>query len=332
MDAGMGGVRALVMAGGKGSRLAPFTDVVPKPALPVANEPMMGHVLRGLARNGITDVVSTTHHLAEVMPRVFGDGSRYGVRLTLDREPTLMGTAGGMKRVEGFLRSGDDSPFVVLSGDGLHDVDLRALVDEHTRSGGMATFALHEVDDPSRYGVVVLDDAGQVRGFQEKPAEGTAESRLASTGIYVFDPQVFDHIPADTVQDFGNDVFPSLLAKGIPLHGVRTEGYWNDVGTLASYRQGNLDAAAGRIDGVGPAGSSAVRQAMDGVHRRSQVAEGASLVGTSVIGAGARIDAGASVIESVVLPGTHLPGGSVVANGVVGDLAALRHWADTGAR
>jgi mannose-1-phosphate guanylyltransferase/mannose-1-phosphate guanylyltransferase/phosphomannomutase len=325
----MHGVKALVMAAGKGSRLAPYTDFVPKPALPVGNEPIMGHVLNGLSDSGITTVHSSIGHLAEDMPKVFGNGNRWGVNLTFHEERTLLGTAGGVKALEGAMRS--DKPFVVLSGDGLHSFDIRQLVQEHVDSGAIGSMALHQVDKPSQFGVVELGSHGKILGFQEKPAAGTERSNLVNTGIYIFSPEIFDHIPGGSVQDFGHQIFPQLLKDGEHLNGLKVEGYWNDVGTRASYWQSNLDVIAGRVGGVSPEGLGGAGGALRGVHTSADIHRGAQLVGTNVVGAGARVEDGAQLIDSVVLPGAHVHKNEVVANGIVGDMGRLREWADSGA-
>lgn len=334
INAAMSDVRAVLLAGGKGTRLNPITGIIPKPLAPVGNQPMMGHVLQGLADSGISNVHATTGYLADVMPRGFGDGSRWGVNLGYTTERELLGTAGAVKALDeqlgGALRD-SDSPFVVLSGDGIHNFDVADLVRQHRESGAIGTMALHQVDDPSRFGVVELGDAGRIRGFQEKPPAGTARSNQINTGIYVFDPKVLDHIPSGTVTDFGHDVFPGLLQRGEHLHGVPVQGYWNDVGTLDSFRSSNLDVASGRVPGVAPGGISGAADALRGVHPTADVATGAQLVGTNAVGAGARIGDGAHVIDSVVLPGAVVPDGAVVANSIYGDLGGLRSWVDAGA-
>lgn len=325
----MRGVNAIVMAAGKGSRLAPLTNVVPKPGLAVGGEPMMGLVLNGLRESGITEVHSSIGHLAEVMPKIYGNGSRWGVNLGFTEERVLLGTAGGVKALEGVVRN--DSPFVVLSGDGLHGYNIGELVKRHVDSGAIGSMALHQVDDPSRFGVVELGNGGHIKGFQEKPAAGTERSNLVNTGIYVFSPEIFDHIPAGSVQDFGHNIFPQLLRDGEHLNGVKMDGYWNDVGTMESFRQGNLDVVSGLVGGVSPAGLGGAESALRGVHATADVHRGAQLIGTNVVGAGARVDSGAQLIDSVVLPGAHVPKDAVVANGIFGDMASLRSWADGGA-
>ncbi len=330
MNAELSGVKALVMAAGKGSRLAPLTNVVPKPGLPVGAEAIMGHVLNGLRDHGITEVHSSIGHLAEVMPSIFDDGSRWGVHLTLHEERQLLGTAGGVKALEGQLRT-RDTPFIVLSGDGLHNFDLTELVNRHRESGAIGSMALHQVDDPSRFGVVELAEHGRITGFREKPPPGTAPGNLVNTGIYVFDPEIFERIPGGSVQDFGNDIFPALLRDGEHLNGVRMSGYWNDVGTLDSFRTSNLDVVAGRVPGVSPHGRAGADDALRGVHPTADVSRGAQLIGTNVVGAHATVGDGAQLIDSVVLPGAVVPDDAVVANAVYGDMSRLRSWADRGA-
>ncbi len=312
--------------------------MVPKPALPVGGQSIMGHVLDGVRKGGITNVHCSIGYLAEVMPKAFGDGSRWGVNLKWAHERELLGTAGGVKALEGVMRNTD--PFVVLSGDGLHNFDIASLVRQHRQSGALGSMALHSVDDPSRYGVVELAGEGRIKGFQEKPAPGTARSNLVNTGIYIFEPQIFDHIPAG-VQDFGNDVFPALLAKGEHLNGINVgKRYWNDVGTLESFLQSNRDVAAGRVPGIASpfarnpdatSGAQMLARSSSEIHPSADVASGAKLVGTNVIGAGARIEDGARVTDSMIMPGAIVPRGTSVTNEIFGDVAKVRRWAEAGA-
>ena len=314
-----------VMAAGKGTRLAPLTDVLPKPAIPVANEPVMGRLLRLLARQGFQRVVCNIAYKADVMERVFGDGTAYGIDIVWSRETQPLGTSGGMKFAEQELRSGDE-PVVVLSGDGLHDIDVAALLREHRESDALVTIALTRVDDPSEYGVAVIDDTGRITGFQEKPAAHDAASNLANTGIYVINPEVFDRLPAaGAFSDFGSEVFPSMLADGHHIRGVEISGYWNDVGGLDALRRGNLDVVSGVLADEHPVDLSGDQHL---IHPAADVGVDVTLLGTCVVGPGATIGAGAHIADSVVLPGAHIPAGAVLAAGIFGDAAALGTWAD----
>lgn len=317
-------MRAMVMAAGRGTRLAPFTDALPKPALPVANEPVMGHLLRLLARHGIRDVVANIHYRADDMRRVFGDGTAFGVNLAWSYEHELLGTAGGVKNVAGFLLEHGDT-CIVLSGDGLHDVDLNRLVAQHHEAQAWATIALSPVSDPSEYGVAILDDDGFIVAFQEKPSRDEARSNLCNTGIYVFGRELLDRIPAGEFHDFGNDVFPALMRDGgRRVLGVPVEGYWNDIGGLEAYRDGNLAAVDGRMPLAG--GDEAGGEQL--VHPTARVAADATLIGPCVVGAGACVGAGAQVSHSVLLPGASIEAGALVGASTIGSADGLARWLD----
>ncbi|MBC7644158.1 MAG: nucleotidyltransferase family protein, partial [Thermoleophilia bacterium] len=186
-------MRAFIMAAGRGTRLAPLTDVVPKPLIPIANEPAIVGLLRTCAQHGIRDVVINVSYLGDQLINAIGDGSSLGIRVAWSREAEPMGTAGGMKNAEALLREGDE-PVLVLSGDGLHDVDLSGVAAAHRAAGVTATIVLSLVDDPQEYGVAVRDERGYITSFQEKPSRDEALSHEANTGIYLFAPEIFDRL------------------------------------------------------------------------------------------------------------------------------------------
>ena len=230
-------MKAVVMAGGEGSRLRPMTANLPKPLLPVANRPVMEHVLRLLRRHGVVDTVVTVQFLASLVRNYFGDGDELGMALQYATEQRPLGTAGSVKNAETALQ---DDTFLVLSGDALTDADLTGMLEFHRRSGALVTVGLKAVPDPLEYGIVICDPDGRVNRFLEKPTWGQVFSDTVNTGIYVMEPEVLAEVPADTEVDWSGEVFPKLLARGAPLYGYSFEGYWEDVGTIESYRQAHL--------------------------------------------------------------------------------------------
>jgi NDP-sugar pyrophosphorylase family protein len=318
------------MAAGKGTRLAPWTLVVPKPVLPVANEPALGFLLRLAGRHGYRDIVANASWLGDLLTGVIGDGSAYGVELAWTREATPLGTAGGVLAAQDQLRNGDD-PIMVLSGDGIHDIDLAAVERTHRESGALVTLAVVAVADPSEYGVAVIDDAGRIMGFQEKPARGTERSNLANTGIYVLDPSVLDRCAAWGLTDFGSELFPRMLEEGLHLqaHDIG-DAYWNDIGDLDEWRASNIAAITGQIDlGVDPemAQDASIHGAGVLVHPSAQVAADATLEHGTIVGAGAVVGPGAYLRSALVLPGAVVAPDQVIASGTVGSLAGLEAWA-----
>lgn len=238
--------KAMVLAAGLGTRLRPLTDLISKPMAPIVNRPVMEHIVRLLAKHNFTDIVCNLHWYPDEIRNYFVDGSRWGVNIVYSYEKKLLGTAGGVKNVEDFF---EDNTFLVISGDALTDIDLTAAAEFHKKKGGVATLILSEVEDASQYGVVLIDENKRIKGFQEKPLSGEAESNLANSGIYFFEPGIFSSMPCcGEFCDFGKNVFPGLLSKNIVYYGYRHNQYWNDVGSLDEYQQGNFDALEGKVN------------------------------------------------------------------------------------
>jgi mannose-1-phosphate guanylyltransferase/phosphomannomutase len=224
-------MRAVVMAGGQGTRLRPLTSNQPKPMLPVVGQPMMEHILRLARTHGITDIVATVQFLASVVRNYFGDGSDLGVDLTYATEQQPLGTAGSVRNAAPLL----DERFLVLSGDSLTDVDLTELIRFHEASGAAVTVTLKRVEDPLEFGIVITGDDGRIERFLEKPGWGDVFSDTINTGIYVLEREVVDFIPEGEEFDFSKDLFPLLLDKGLPMFGYVTDRFWTDIGTLDAY-------------------------------------------------------------------------------------------------
>ncbi len=238
--------KAMILAAGLGTRLRPLTDLISKPMAPIVNRPVMEHIVRLLARHGFTDIVCNLHWYPDEIRNYFGDGSRWGVDIVYSYEKELLGTAGGVKNVQDFF---ENNTFLVISGDALTDIDLKDALKFHKKNEGIATMVLTEVSDTSQYGVVIIDENNQIKGFQEKPLSGEAESNLANSGIYFFEPDIFNYMPpGGKFCDFGKNIFPYLLDKDVKYYGYQHRQYWNDVGSLDEYQQGNFDALEGKVN------------------------------------------------------------------------------------
>jgi mannose-1-phosphate guanylyltransferase / phosphomannomutase len=237
-------MKAVVMAGGEGSRLRPLTSGVPKPLVPVVGKPVMEHILRLLKKHGITDVVVTLQYLGSAIRDYFGDGSDFGVDITYVVEDSPLGTAGSVKNAQEFL----DEPFIVISGDAMTDIDLTRVMQYHEEKGAAATIVLTSVPNPLEFGVVITNPDGTINRFLEKPSWGEVFSDQVNTGIYVIEPKVLDMMPPATVVDWSSDVFPKMLANALPLYGFLVPGYWCDIGNIQTYYQANWDALEGRVD------------------------------------------------------------------------------------
>ena len=183
------------MAAGLGTRLRPITWEIPKPVVPVCNRPIVEQLARLLAKHGTDEIVANLHWFPDTVKAALGDGSEFGLEVSYSFEEDLLGTAGGVRNVSGFLAPGDGEPFLVLAGDALTDMDLTALLEAHKANGGVATLAVKKVSDVDQYGVIVVDADGRVQGFQEKPDPAEALSDLVNCMVYAFSPEVFDYFP-----------------------------------------------------------------------------------------------------------------------------------------
>jgi mannose-1-phosphate guanylyltransferase/phosphomannomutase len=230
-------MKAVVMAGGEGTRLRPLTSNQPKPMVPILNKPVMAYILELLREHGFDDVVVTLQFLPQMIKNYFGRGTDFGLYLNYSIEEQPLGTAGSVKNAERHLRE----TFLVISGDALTDFDLSYLVEFHRRKGALATIALKRVENPLEFGVVITEDTGQIERFLEKPTWGQVFSDTVNTGIYVLEPEIFDYIPEGEAVDFSQDLFPLLLKEGKPLYGCIMEGYWCDIGNFEQYVKAHQD-------------------------------------------------------------------------------------------
>ncbi|MGQ0824746.1 MAG: sugar phosphate nucleotidyltransferase [Actinomycetota bacterium] len=295
-------MKAVILAGGEGTRLRPLTSNQPKPMMPIANVPMMEHIVTLLARHGFDDIVVTVAFLANHIRNYFGDGSDFGVRMRYATEEAPLGTAGSVRNAMQEL----DDTFLVIYGDVLTDVDLGALADAHRAKDAFASIALKRVENPVEFGIVITRDDGSVERFLEKPTWGQVFSDMINTGIYVLEPGVFDYIPDGQVVDFSGDVFPAALEQGRKLYGHVVDGYWEDVGTLEAYRQAHEDILDQkvRVDIQG-------FQVRDRVWlgENADVSPDAHIEGPVLIGDNCRVESGAVLRPYTVL------GGDVVVKG-----------------
>ncbi len=236
-------MKAVILAGGQGSRLAPLSLGSCKPMTPLLGRPVLRHIVDLLREQGITHICMTLCHTPQGVMEYFGDGSDFGVSITYCMEETPLGTAGGVKA----CMEGVDEDFLVIGGDCVCDLDIRRAIRLHRERGGVATLALYPHKTPLEYGLVHLDTEGRITHFLEKPTWGQVMTNLVNTGIYVLSSEAMDRVPAGERYDFGKDLFPALLAEGLPLYGAVLEGYWCDMGDCASYLQCTFDALQGKV-------------------------------------------------------------------------------------
>jgi mannose-1-phosphate guanylyltransferase/mannose-1-phosphate guanylyltransferase/phosphomannomutase len=324
----------MVLAAGLGTRLRPLTYEIPKPMVPVLDRPVMAHIVDLLDRHGFEHVIANLHYFPDTIRDYFGD------RVTYRYEEELLGTAGGVRNCSDFLIV--DGAFLIISGDALTDIDLRAMEARHQAAGGIATLAVKRVADTREYGVVIHDADGRISGFQEKPEPAEALSDLGNCGIYMFEPEIFDHFPKEPFVDWAHDVFPALLAGDIPFYIHEIDDYWNDVGSLDELKAGTFDALTGELhlDLVGEEIAEGVRAA-DGseftgvvnieppvwIGADVEIGPDVRLQGPLVIGDGSTIGAGAALKDSIVLPGTEVAANAIVIGAITGHtgiVASLR--------
>lgn len=339
-------MRAMILAAGLGTRLRPLTYVMPKPVAPVLNRPIVVWIAELLARHGFEDVVANLSYLPEQIREVLGDGSGFGLRISYSEEPEPLGTAGGVGKVRDFLSETDS--FLIISGDALTDIDLTAMREAHEANverGAIATLATKRVDDTTQFGVAILDEDGRIQGFQEKPEPAEALSDLANCGIYMFRSEIFDHFPppdhrspaGDDDQpagfvDWAMDVFPALLEGDVPFYSHEIDAYWNDVGSVGEFVEGNLAALAGAL-GIDPprgevsagvyAGSGGDLDAVKVkppvlIGGDCELHSGVDLHGPVVVGDGCQIGPSAMLRDCVVLPGAQVPAGALIVGGLYG--------------
>ncbi len=243
--------KAMIMAAGVGSRLGVLSDIVPKPLVPIANIPVIDILLKHISSFGINEVIANTFFKAEFIQN-HCKNNKYGVNFNYVTEKELSGTAGGLKKCQFFFDNEED--FIVLSADGLSDVNIEAAYNSHKASNAIATIVTKEVphNEVSKYGIIVTDTNNIVESFQEKPSLDTAKSNLANTGIYIFKHEIFNFIPENTFYDFAKNVFVFLMNNNIKINTFKHNGYWSDIGSIEQYKQSNRDILDNLISFIKP--------------------------------------------------------------------------------
>ena len=307
-------MKAVVMAGGEGSRLRPVTANRPKPLVPICNQPIMEHILTLLKRHGITEVVATLHYLADEIQGYFGDGSDFDVQMHYSIEDTPLGTAGSVKKAEHLL---NDGTFVIVSGDALTDCDLTKAVEYHRKKKSLATLILFRVPNPLEFGVVITGDDGRIIRFLEKPGWSEVFSDTVNTGMYILEPEIFELMESGKNYDWSGDIFPQLLREGKPIFGYIMEEYWTDVGSLTQYREAQEHLMSGFLNL--PVQGEPVAT---GVHvgPNCSIDESATLVPPVCLGHNVKIRRGARIGPYTVIgDNTFIEDGAVVERSVVWD-------------
>jgi len=328
-------VKAVVMAGGEGTRLRPLTSNQPKPMVAIVGKPCMEHILELLRKHGFGDVIVTVAFLPQAIRSYFGNGQTLGMNVDYSVEESPLGTAGSVRLTSGRL----DDTFLVISGDALCDFDLSKLVEFHKEKGAAATIALKSVENPLEFGIVVTDEDGRVERFLEKPSWGQVFSDTINTGVYVLEPEVLRHVPDDRPYDFSKELFPLLLEMGRPVYGHVVDGYWQDIGNLTQYRQANFDALDGSValdvPGVRLRGNIWLGEGVeiDDIERIEgpafignycRIGEDATVGPYSVLSSSVTLRERARTVASVVDPSTHIGRSALIENAIIGRNCDIR--------
>jgi mannose-1-phosphate guanylyltransferase len=321
-------MKAMILAAGKGTRVQPITYTIPKPLIPILHKPVMEFLVDLLKQHDFTEIMVNVSHLAKEIESYFHDGQRFGVQIAYSFEGTIredgelegqaMGSAGGMRRIQDFYPFFDDT-FVVLCGDALIDLDLTAAVKWHREKGSLATIVTKSVprEEVSSYGVVVTDEDGKVKAFQEKPTVAEALSTNINTGIYIFEPEVLNYIPSGQEYDIGGDLFPKLVEMGAPFYAIPMDFQWVDIGKVPDYWQAIRSVLMGEVKNVPIPGTEVLPGVFTGINvavnwdkvditgpvyigGMTKIEDGAKITGPAMIGRNCHICSGAHIDNSVV--------------------------------
>jgi mannose-1-phosphate guanylyltransferase len=326
-------MKAVILAGGQGTRVRPITASVPKPMIPIINKPIIEFLVELLGRQGFDEIIMSVSYLASDIENYFRDGSRFGVRIGYSFEGAYeggqfvseaMGAAGGLKKIQehsGFF----DTTFAVLCGDAIIDLDFRAALAFHHERRSIATLVLKDVPraEVSKYGVVRTDDNGRILQFQEKPSPDEAISTTVNTGIYLFEPEALDEIPAGQPFDIAREFFPRLVSRRLPFYGIAQEFTWIDVGCPADYWRATQMILGGDVNFVEMPGRELVPGVWGGINLAADF-DASTVRGPVYIGSGTRIEPGVTITGPAVIGrNCHLEAGASLDRCIVGDYTRI---------
>ncbi|MEG4501478.1 NDP-sugar synthase [Microcoleus sp. F10-C6] len=326
-------MKAMILAAGKGTRVRPITQTIPKPMIPILQKPVMEFLVELLRQHGFDQIMVNVSHLADVIENYFRDGQKFGVQIAYSFEGRIeegeligeaLGSAGGMKRIQDFSPFFDDT-FVVLCGDALIDLDLTAAVKWHREKGAIATIVMKSVsrEEVPSYGVVVTDDSGRIKAFQEKPSVEEALSTDINTGIYIFEPEIFNYIPSGKEYDIGSELFPKLVEAGAPFYGISMDFEWVDIGKVPDYWRAIQSVLLGQVKNVSIPGI----EVRPGVYAGLNVAvnwDKVDITGPVYIGGMTIIEDGAKIIGPTMIgPNCWVCSGATVENSVIFEYSRL---------
>ncbi|HDP69323.1 MAG TPA: NDP-sugar synthase [Actinobacteria bacterium] len=323
-------MKAIILAGGQGTRLRPLTCKAPKPMLPLVNAPFLEYIFKLLKNYDVEEVILSTSYLPGLFERRFGDGEKYGLKLVYVEEKEPLGTAGAIKNVEEYL---DDDPFVVFNGDILTNLNISQLFEYHRSKGALATLTLTSVEDPTSYGLVPINSTGEVAGFLEKPSWDEVTTDLVNAGTYILEPDVLNLIPMGENYSFERGVFPEMVEKKEKIFGFPSNAYWLDIGTPQKYLKAHRDILGGRIEfdfkgtqlkfGVWVGKNCAISSEANifgpaVLGDNCQIEANATIFGYTTIGNNCMIGSGVTIGESVIFDDCRINRSSVIKNSILG--------------
>ncbi len=326
-------MKAMILAAGKGTRVQPITHIIPKPMIPILQKPVMEFLLELLKEHGFREIMVNVSHLAEEIENYFRDGQRFGVEIAYSFEGRIedgeligdaLGSAGGLKKIQDFQNFFDET-FVVICGDALVDLDLTEAVKRHKKKGAIASLITKKVNkkEVSSYGVVVSDNEGRVKAFQEKPSIKDALSDCINTGIYLFEPEIFEHIPSGKKFDIGADLFPKLVENNLPFYALPMDFEWVDIGKVPDYWSAIRSVLQGKVRQVDIPG----KEVKPGVYTGLNVAvnwDKVNVKGPVYIGGMSRIEDGATIIgPSMIGPSCCICEGATIDNSIIFDYSKI---------
>jgi mannose-1-phosphate guanylyltransferase len=337
-------MKGMILAAGKGTRVKPITHTIPKPMIPILGKPVMESMIQLFASHGIDKIVVNTSHLAEVIENYFSDGHHFNVQLSYSYEGEMkdgqfiskaLGSAGGMRKIQDFSGFFDET-FVVVCGDAWIDLDLTEAVRRHKELGGIATIISKEVElsEVSKYGVVVTDDHGRITSFQEKPSAEEALSTQINSGIYIFEPAIFDFIPKEEEFDIGSQLFPLLVEKNITFYATKMDFQWLDVGNISDIWGVTSEILHGKVPGYPVPGTQVKPGVWVGINTvfdidkcnitppviissGCEIQNGATIIGPALIGSNCKIESEAVISQSLVCDYIHISGSAYIDNKTV---------------
>ena len=320
-------MKAMILAAGKGTRVRPITNDTPKPMIPLLQKPVLESIIEHLKNNGVDEIIINTSYLSTKIENYFGNGSKYGVQIAYSFEGEMigdeivsnaLGSAGGMKKIQEFSQFFDDT-FIVLCADALIDLDIKKAIDEHKRKQSIATIVLKDVpkEEVFKYGVVKLDKNNKIVKFQEKPKIQEAVSNLANTGIYIFEPEIFNHIPKDVQYDIGSDLLPCLANNDQNIYGVNIPFEWVDIGNVTDFYNATFKILKGEVKGYNIHAKEIKKGIYVGLNVKinldkvnitppvfigssSQIEDGVTIKGPSMIGSNCLIKSDSFIKESII--------------------------------